>query len=103
MKYTGTFNLDLLHEELGAIPGFVIAGPVWSEARYAVSILLDGIDVELLDSNLNQSDALAVVQAHDHTKESKAEKDQKKKEEDKQKVLDKLDLTKEEWETLKGA
>ena len=100
MKYLGTFNLDLLHEELGTIPGFVIAGPEWPEARYTIGIISGGIDIKLRDGSLSQNDVLAVVQTHDHSKKSEAEKEREKKEEDKQKVLDKLGLTKDELKAL---
>lgn len=98
-SYVAEVNYDLLHEELEALPGYLTLEAAGRTAHYSLGPTLSGVEVGVED-HLDFPDA--VIASHDHTKKSKAEADKEKKEEDKQKVLDKLDLTKDQWEALQN-
>jgi hypothetical protein len=99
MRYTGTFNIDLLHEELEAA-GYVGVGNTGEKfALYAMHVEPGAVDIEL-HASTDYAALDEVVNAHDHTKKSEAEKAKEEKDAKKAAVLSKLGLTEEELRDL---
>lgn len=105
-NYPKEINPELLHEELQSIPKMVepynLDGEAVKKANYQM-ILFDGLGVHIqiekgIDDGFEQIDE--IIERHDRTKKSKLEEDREKKEADKQIVLDKLGLTKDELKIL---
>jgi hypothetical protein len=99
MKYTGTFNLTLLSEEMEAA-GYVGVGNTGEKyAKYVMLINDDGVEI-LLRESTEYAPIDELIAQHDHTKKSDAEKVKEAKEDKKAQVLSKLGLTEEELRDL---
>lgn len=98
MRYTGTFNIELLHEELEAA-GYVVERDGMKHALYTMGPVDGGVDIYLTAST-DYAALDEVIARHDHTKESvlKGQRDAKKAKKDQ--VLAKLGLSEEELRDL---
>jgi hypothetical protein len=97
VKYVGTFNLELLHEELFE---YVVLDPVFGKrAYYTLSLTPVGIDLVLLQSK-DYSKVDVIVAAHDYTKKSQLELAREEKQAKKDAVLNQLGITKEQFKDL---
>lgn len=106
-KYTGTFNMPLLSEELyAAFPSWIIPDPLY-EFRGAGKVIATENGVMIVFPKATSKALVdAIVAAHDPTKPSKNEKDKKDKKKlrkDGKKKLKNLGITQAEVDAMIGA